>query len=691
MKFELIEAHSPFLDKVQDLWRAHSKWLGFFPEGAFTDYASRGQILCALQGGTTLVGYVAWRPSPGHKISVVHLCIDPHLRGKGLAKLLIAELSNRTSQYRGMGLWCRNDFPASKVWPHIGFVARQEKCGKSKDGDPLTYWWMDYRNDDLFTLTGEEQSVSLSAVVDANVFFDLFKKTNSETEGLRADWLLDEVRLLVTPELYNEIIRSPDINNRENCRQYAQKFEEVIARQEEVDAYVDTLEAILPLATRTQDRSDIRQIAWAIAGNATSFITRDDYLLGKYDEVYRNTGLAIVRPSQLIVQVDALIREGQYQRDRLAGTSLHYGRDQDHDEDELAATFQDADRGERKTDFLHIVRTLRASPGDCICLTVRDENNQPLGLLGYSFKSNGVLDIHLLRGRRGLLSASVVRYLLAKALIKELRHIQISLLSDKFFSVSIVDQLPQLGFIQSENIWVKVVLQGGYSSHQVGEILASLSSKHPSFHSVFDSLRHDLEQSTRSSDQAMLYLVERMLWPLEISDLKIPAFIMAIQPGFAQHLFDADIATSDLFGADVNLALNQEAVYYRSPRNDGGLTSPARLLWYVSQNKRVPQSAQLRASSRLEEVSVEPAKEAYRQFRRLGVFDRAKVIEIAGGKPSSMVMALRFSGTLPLETPIPWSSLQQMLKDSNIHSQLQSPVQIPPELYFDLRYPKERK
>jgi predicted nucleic acid-binding protein/GNAT superfamily N-acetyltransferase len=662
--------------------------LGFFPEGAFKDYASRGQILCALQGEHTLAGYVAWRPSPGHKISVVHLCIEQNQRGKGLAMRLIAELVNRTSQYRGMGLWCRNDFPASKVWPHIGFVARQEKSGKSKDGDPLTYWWLDYKNDDLFTLAGEEQSVSLSAVLDANVFFDLFKKTNTETEGLRADWLLDEIRLLVTPELYNEIFRSPDIANRESCRQYGQKFEEVVAKKEEVDAYVNTLESILPSATRIQDRSDIRQMAWAIAGNATSFITRDDYLLGKFDEVYKATGLAIVRPSELIVQVDALIREGQYQRDRLAGTSLHYGRDQNHDEDELAAMFQDADRGERKTDFLDIVRTLRASPEDCVCLTVRDEDNQPLGILGYSSKSNGVLDIQLVRGRKGLLSASVVRYLLSRALIKELRHIQICSLSDRFFSVSIVDQLPQLGFIQFGDVWVKVVLQGGYSSHQISGILAGLSSIHPHFHSVFSLLRQDLEQSISSSDQPMLYVVERMLWPLEISDLKIPAFIMAIQPGFAQHLFDADIATSDLFGADVNLALNQEAVYYRSPRNDGGLTAPARLLWYVSQNKRVPQSAQLRASSRLEEVSVEPAKEAYRQFRRLGVFDRARVIEIAGGNPSSMVMALRFSGTLPLENPISWNLLQKMLRDNNIHSQLQSPVQIPLELYFDLRYPK---
>lgn len=689
MKFELIDEHSPFLDKVQELWRAHSKWLGFFPEGAFTDYASHGQILCALEGGNILAGYVSWRSSPGHKISVVHLCINQGYRNKGLAKQLIAELSSRTSQYRGMGLWCRNDYPASKVWPRIGFVARQEKCGKSKDGDPLTYWWMDYRNDDLFTLTSEEQSTTLSAVVDANVFFDLFKVTNAETEGLRADWLLDEIRLFVTPELYNEIIRSPDIINRESCRQYAQKFEEIVAKNEEVDAYVNILETILPSATRSQDRSDIRQIAWAIAGNATSFITRDDYLLGKYDEIYKKTGLAIVRPSELIVQIDALIREGQYQRDRLAGTSLHYGRDQAHDEDELAATFQDTDRGERKAEFLRIVRTLRASPGNCYCLTVRDENNEPLGILGYSINTNGVLDIQLARGRRGLLSSSVVRYLLAKALIKELRRIQICLLSDKLFSDSIAVQLPQLGFIQSENVWVKVILQGGYSSRQVDDMLADLLVKHSNFHSVFASLRHDLDQSVRTSDQVMLCLVERMLWPLEITDLNIPAFIIAIQPSFAQHLFDGEIAASDLFGADVNLALNQEAVYYRSPKNDGGLTAPARLLWYVSQNKRVPQSEQLRACSRLEEISIDPAKEAYRQFRRLGVFDRNRVIEIAGGTPSSMVMALRFSGTLPLESPVSWSSLQNMLKDNNIRSQLQSPVRIPSKLYFQIRYPNQ--
>lgn len=547
---------------------------------------------------------------------------------------------------------------------------------------------MDYRNDDLFTLASKKPTTTLSAVIDANVFFDLFKDANAETDGLRADWLLDEIRLLVTPELFNEIMRSPDVKNRESCRQYAQKFDEVVAKQEEVDSCVRFLEAILPSTKRIQDRSDIRQMAWAIAGNASSFITRDDYLLGKYDDIYQKTGLAVIRPSELIVQIDSLIREGQYQRDRLAGTTLHFGRDQVQDEDELAEIFQDTDRGERKTEFLQIIRALRATPEGSVCLTVRDEYNQPLGLLGYSV-SNNTLNIQLARGRKGLLSASVVRYLLAQALIKELHKANVCLLSDCYFTASIESQLSQLGFIQSGRAWVKVILQGGYSSAEVNDILADLLVAHPSLNNVFALLQHNLKQAIDTSDQMLLGIVERMLWPLEITDLDIPAYIIPIKPSFAQHLFDVEIARSDLFGADVNLALNQEAVYYRSPKNDGGLATPARLLWYVSQNKRIPQSAHLRASSRLEEISIEPAKDAYKRFRRLGVFDRKKVIEAAGGSPTSRVMALRFSGTLPLDSPMSWDSLQRILKDNDIRSQLQSPIQISSKLYFQMRHPKK--
>ncbi len=48
MRTEEIDLRSPHLKKVKYLGRLNSAKLGFFPEGAFDEHASRKQIIVAL-------------------------------------------------------------------------------------------------------------------------------------------------------------------------------------------------------------------------------------------------------------------------------------------------------------------------------------------------------------------------------------------------------------------------------------------------------------------------------------------------------------------------------------------------------------------------------------------------------------------------------------------------------------------
>ena len=211
---------------------------------------------------------------------------------------------------------------------------------------------------------------------------------------------------------------------------------------------------------------------------------------------------------------------------------------------------------------------------------------------------------------------------------------------------------------------------------------------HPAHANSLISIRNELATAFEKKDVATISKIEKILWPLEFEDNEIPCFIISIRPKFAQHLFDHEIASADMFGANIDLAMNQEAIYYRSTRNSGGLQEPGRLLWYVSKADNIPQSGELRSASRLEEISIQPAKDAYRQFRRFGVFSRHDVLKIAKGNPASNVMALRFSGSLPLIHKVIWTDLQVALREHGIKSTLLSPVKIPSKLYFQLRYPK---
>ena len=65
---------------------------------------------------------------------------------------------------------------------------------------------------------------------------------------------------------------------------------------------------------------------------------------------------------------------------------------------------------------------------------------------------------------------------------------------------------------------------------------------------------------------------------------------------------------------------------------------PARILWYVSQGDEKEGAMAIKACSRLEEVVVAPAKELYRRFRRLGVYERHDVIKVANGNPDGKII-----------------------------------------------------
>jgi hypothetical protein len=93
----------------------------------------------------------------------------------------------------------------------------------------------------------------------------------------------------------------------------------------------------------------------------------------------------------------------------------------------------------------------------------------------------------------------------------------------------------------------------------------------------------------------------------------------------------------------------------------------------------------VRASSTIEEVSIGPAKELYRRYRRLGIYEWEDVLETAGGDPRGEVMAFRFGGTELFRWPVTFERLQELLNARNgIGNPLASPVAIGTDLFFDI-------
>ena len=118
--------------------------------------------------------------------------------------------------------------------------------------------------------------------------------------------------------------------------------------------------------------------------------------------------------------------------------------------------------------------------------------------------------------------------------------------------------------------------------------LADMAMRFQEQVSPIRSIRERTAVATASKKIADIMTLERMLWPVKIVETDVPCFIVPIKPRWAKYLFDEHMASQDLFGAS-DLIFNAELVFYRSKR-PGGLTAPARILWYVSHRKRYPES-----------------------------------------------------------------------------------------------------
>ena len=117
----------------------------------------------------------------------------------------------------------------------------------------------------------------------------------------------------------------------------------------------------------------------------------------------------------------------------------------------------------------------------------------------------------------------------------------------------------------------------------------------------------------------------------KLADAALPCFIVPIRPQFAEHLFDERLAAGGVLGADVDLALNPESVYYRAAR-PFVLSSPARVLWYVSKHDNYQGTMAIRACSRVVEVARGTPKQLFSRFRRLGVYEWRHVLATADGE-----------------------------------------------------------
>lgn len=665
---------------IHNLWRKSAKTLGFFPKGAFDEHAKKNQIIVALNEKKDFVGYLLYR-LPDRRVSITHLCIDEDYRGKGIPNKLFNVLKDVTSNRDGVSLSCKRDYGISSLWTGLGFNAFAEKKGRGKDEAVLTHWWYDYGHETLFSNAIEGDDEVIQVAIDANIFIDFISESDvaEESKSLLADWLTYKINICLTPEIVNEIDRCNDKNKRISEKVRISYYDMVRRYPERYHSLEKGLSELYTTKLSKQDKSDVRQMSHAIAAGLDYFITRDTNVLKKSDLIYEKYAISVMRPSEFIVNIDRLEKYDDYKPSRFAGTHAKIQKIDSFDENLFAECFQRHELGETKSQFLTKLRTALQDPINNDCYIIKKSDNDLMGMLCYVRKGNGEFEVPLVRAAKNDLEYTIIHYLAFKATVDSCSSSNIlTKITDKYICNDVKNILYKNSFTKFDNSIVRLNVNYAGTAYDIARYIREFNVNNKYMSDIVSRL-----EDINLSDKEISWGIEKLIWPGKILDANIDNYIISIKPGWARELFDHDLSSSDLFGSSLDLALNVEGAYYRAVKNSGGLSGASRILWYVSSDAKY-KSYGIKACSQLEDVIIAKPKEAYKEFRRFGVYEWENIYNLANDDVEKEVMVLRFKNTEVFKKPISYDAVRDIFKRNETGVQLLSPTKISTDIFNEI-------
>lgn len=677
MKINTINEKSPLLNKLIELGDKNRNNLGFFPREAFVRSASEKLILCAVDDTGQLCGYLLYYVARGRAV-IQQLCVNSEERRKGVGQALVNYLKNITNHLDGILLHCCRDFPAHQFWPQVGFVAIGEKTGRGKHERILTRYWYDHGHPKLFTSSEKEGKVV--AVLDVNVLFDLQNGTENESAALVADWLNEHVEFKITNEAWNEIDRQPSIEERKIRRKFARRFQIVDGPPAEMENNLKKLKQVLHKGKKHSDKSDLRQIAMAVSGGVEFIITRDDDLCKCSDQIFQHLGITVVHPAEFVLRIDELLRRADYQPVRLSGSDVKVRRVNAEDINILSAVFLSQKSGEKRTEFEKRLRSALAQRELTKSYLIEDLSNEKLGFVIMCQENPEIFTVPFFRVRKGTLASTLARnmaMLIVKNTCDGINSSSFTIVIDPYLDDSLYIALQEMGFSRSNNSFVKINLIGIDKPEQIIDRIKLFSMKYRVHTVVVDDIVKIIQACAQKDvSHHLILMAERKIWPAKLIGSRLPTFIVPIQPRWAIHLFDEELANQNLFGAETTTALSCENVYYRS-KDPKVLDAPGRIIWYVSEDKKYQGSKSIRACSALFDVVIGKAKELYHRFHRFGIYNWEDIKTTSKGNIHGEIMAFRFGLTETFKHPISWKDTQRILLS---HLKTQPPLSTPLEI-----------
>jgi Acetyltransferase (GNAT) domain len=643
--------------------------LGQMPFAAYTEAAAR-QTLALAYVGDQIVGYALYALAR-NRVRLSHLCVDQAFRHQGVAHRMIDFISKRHAGYLGIAARCRHDYGLGEMWIKLGFARVGERPGRGKAGQLVVDWWRDHHHGHLFT--PDPETVLVRAAVDMNVLRGMVEEhaESAESRSLLAQHLIGQLEVVRTPALDMEIDAVAD-DRRGQFTRHARWFTAVRTDPERRAALVREIHAevqrVAGFSQRADDdRRDLQQVADAVAANLNLYITCDEAAVQRFGFVGQRYGLRILRPADVVVHIDELVRAESYRPVDLHNTAytlrlIGSGRDE-----EVLPLVNTAE-GEPPRELSRVMRELAVAGHERVAV----EN--PEGRISAAFSTcvaTGVLEVPLLR-----VAETGVAATLARQLIFLLRHrareagVEAIRIGDRYLSHTVRLAASNEGFHAAQGQLY------GYALDVAGPAVEVEQRAREAARYTGLPEPPPLGSSMPAVAAAEL---ERIWWPVKITDSKLPSYLIPIRQAYSVDLLGVP---QSLLPRNNNLGLAREHVYYNSPGSIK-LGYPARLLWYMSEGgSTTPHAAAVIACSQLDEVIVGPPEHLHSRFQHLGVWNKATIIQAAR---QERVQALRFTNTEIFSKPVPRARLRELSQLYASHRQVPpGPLPIPAQLFTAL-------
>ncbi len=675
------------LDAVKALYRTQKAFLGFYPDGAFEQRATSNQIYVAWLDGTA-VGYVAFSTNRRYEVRIAHLCVSPEYRRRGFAKRLIDSLVDAHPAHARIRLNCRSDYPAADAWRGLKFSEVRRFPGKKLDGSELIAFIFPINETPLFDRIEDDP---LPVVIcDTNVVIDIEdpdRPHHRSSTGLLVDWLVDEIDLRVTSEVFADLDRQNEPLRSEMTSAVKERWIQASANDSDTAEALQEVRRIMGPPKDDSSASDQMHIAVAVTIEAAALVTRDGPVLKFRDEILSSLGLRMLSPPEFITEYDSVLNSHRYQYRELSRSGIERTRVVTVEEFDLDL-FLDQEGGERMRTFKAELNEMLANPREWEIYRVSSKSNPNIALIAIRILGDGGREVYRLRLNRKLSGRRFGRVLaeyfadqpLGAWRSGERRTVTVT---DPQASPMINDAFARRGWMQADGKWWRLSLPGSWTHPDLSRELDRLNASSMLPTDVVSQFSQAVQTDHNViGNEGETQRLEELIHPGKVTFGELPTWVIPIRARWAQELFDFRLWDRGLFDPDTSLVINPDSAYYKRPRNSP-TSSHGRILWYVS-GDRSRGGGCIRACSALTRLVTGTAKNLFREFQRFGVYEWHHILEFFGHADAAGV-AIQFTRTELLENPMSRDDVNRILRSHGMGTQMfPSAVKIPDAAFHEI-------